>query len=85
MQLDKIKSYYLSHRTSLEYPSAHKSAGTTYLPVNIEECKVPVFDEEGNESVQDGYMFEEYRINSPEGLPIEAVQALLDLVNNTVD
>ena len=46
---------------------------------------MPVFDDEGNESVQDGYMFEEYRINSPEGLPIEAVQALLDLVDNTVD
>jgi hypothetical protein len=41
---------------------------------------VPTFDDEGKESIQDGYMFDEYRINSPEGLPVEAVQALLDLI-----
>ena len=79
------KSYYISHRTSLEYPTAHRSADVVYVPVNIKPCEVPTFDGDGNEIVENGYMFDEYRITSPEGLPVEAVQALLDLVDNTVD
>ena len=64
----------------MEYPYAHRSADVVYVPTNIKPCEVAVFDDEGKETLQDGYAFDEWRISSPVGLPEEAVQALIDLI-----
>lgn len=76
------KSYYISHRTSLEYPVAYRSAGVVYLPINITECEVKSFDDNGTEIIKSGYSFDEYRISSPENLPEPAVMALLERITS---
>ena len=73
-----LKNYEVSTRTSLEYPYAHKDGSTLFLPVNIREAIVSTWNEEGEESKEIGYAFEEYRINEGSDLPKEAVNAIIE-------
>ena len=68
----------MSTRTSLEYPYAHKDGSTLFLPVNIRDTIVSTWDDEGEESKEVGYAFEEYRINEGSDLPKEAVNAIIE-------
>ena len=73
-----LKNYEVSTRTSLEYPYAHKDGSTLFLPVNIRDTIVSTWDDEGEESKEVGYAFEEYRINEGSDLPKEAVNAIIE-------
>lgn len=73
-----LKNYELSTRTSLEYPYAHKDGNTLFLPVNIRDAIVSTWNEDGEESKEIGYAFDEYRINEGSDLPKEAVNAIIE-------
>lgn len=73
-----LNNYEVSTRTSLEYPYAHKDGSTLFLPVNIRDTIVSTWDDEGEESKEVGYAFEEYRINEGSDLPKEAVNAIIE-------
>lgn len=73
-----LKNYEVSTRTSLEYPYAHKDGSTLFLPINIRDAIVSTWDDEGEESKEVGYAFEEYRINEGSDLPKEAVNAIIE-------
>lgn len=68
-----INGYELAHRTSIIKPYLHGEAGTVFVPFNVVEKNLD------NDEVN-GYEYDEYRINTAEGLPIEAVQTLLDVI-----
>ena len=73
-----LNNYEVSTRTSLEYPYAHKDGSTLFLPVNIRDTIISTWDDEGEESKEVGYAFEEYRINEGSDLPKEAVNAIIE-------
>lgn len=64
--------YYISQRTSKEFPISKIDSDTLYLPINIAE-------------IEEGYEFEEYRINLPikENIDSEILKKIIEEVPDT--